>query len=62
MSHFSSSGDLSVWYLEFFKFTLPKHMPPMSMMLNGYFGYDSIRYIEKIPDNCKDDLKIPDIK
>ena len=48
--------------LKFFKFTLPKHMPPMSMMLNGYFGYDSIRYIEKIPDNCKDDLKIPDIK
>ena len=48
--------------LKFFKFTLPKHMPPMSMMLNGYFGYDSIRYIEKIPDNCNDDLKIPDIK
>ena len=48
--------------LKFFKFTLPKHMPPMSMMLNGYFGYDSIRYIERIPDNCKDDLKIPDIK
>ena len=24
--------------------------------------YDSIRYIEKIPDNCNDDLKIPDIK
>ena len=37
-------------------------MPPMSMMLNGYFGYDSIRYIEKIPDNCNDDLKCSDIK
>ena len=28
----------------------------------GYFSYDIIRYIEKIPDNCLDDLKIPDIR
>ena len=26
--------------LKFFKFTLPKHILLMSMMLNGYFGYE----------------------
>ena len=31
-------------------------------MLVGYFSYDIIRYIEKIPDRCKDDLKIPDVR
>ena len=31
-------------------------------MLVGYFSYDIIRYIEKIPDKCKDDLKIPDVR
>ena len=34
----------------------------MSSMLVGYFSYDVIRYIEKIPNNCKDDLKIPDVR
>ena len=34
----------------------------MSSMLVGYFSYDIIRYVEKIPDNCKDDLKIPDVR
>ena len=34
----------------------------MSSMLVGYFSYDIIRYIEKIPNTCKDDLKIPDIR
>ena len=41
---------------------LPKKLPSMSSMLVGYFSYDIIRYIEKIPDNCKDDLKIPDVR
>ncbi len=45
-----------------FKMNLPKKVPPMSSMLVGYFSYDIIRYIEKIPDNCKDDLKIPDVR
>ncbi len=31
-------------------------------MLVGYFSYDVIKYLEKIPDNCKDDLKIPDVR
>ena len=44
------------------KIKIPNQLPSMSSMLVGYFSYDVIRYIEKIPDNCKDDLKIPDIR
>ena len=32
---------------------IPKQLPSMSSMLVGYFSYDIIRYIEKIPNNCK---------
>ncbi len=45
-----------------FKIKLPKKIPSMSSMLVGYFSYDIIRYIEKIPDKCNDDLKIPDVR
>ncbi len=45
-----------------FNIKIPKQLPSMSSMLVGYFSYDVIRYIEKIPDRCKDDLKIPDIR
>ena len=45
-----------------FKIKLPKEVPSMSSMLVAYFSYDIIRYIEKIPDRCKDDLKIPDVR
>ena len=41
---------------------LPKNLPQICSLLVGYFSYDIIRYIEKIPDKCKDDLKIPDIR
>jgi anthranilate synthase component 1 len=34
----------------------------MSAMLAGYLGYDIIRFKEKISNNCKNDLKIPDLK
>ena len=34
----------------------------MASMLVGYFSYDVIRYIEKIPNRCKDDLNIPDVR
>ena len=34
----------------------------MASMLVGYFSYDIIRYIEKIPNKCEDDLKIPDVR
>jgi anthranilate synthase component 1 len=45
-----------------FDIKIPNQLPSMSSMLVGYFSYDIIRYIEKIPDRCKDDLKIPDIR
>ena len=45
-----------------FNIKIPKTLPSMSSMLVGYFSYDVIRYIENIPDNCKDDLKIPDVR
>ena len=34
-----------------FKIKIPKQLPSMSSMLVGYFSYDVIRYIEKIPNN-----------
>ena len=37
-------------------------MPRMSSMLVGYFSYDIIRLIENIPDKCKNDIDIPDIR
>lgn len=45
-----------------FHFQTSKKLPLMSAMLAGYFSYDIIRFKEKISNNCKDDLKIPDIK
>jgi len=48
--------------IESFKFPLPRNVPPLSSLLVGYFSYDIIRYIENIPNSCKDDLKIPDIR
>ena len=48
--------------IEDFNFPLPKNLPQLSSLLVGYFSYDIIRYIEKIPDNCLDDLNIPDIR
>ena len=48
--------------IENFSFPLPRNIPPICTLLVGYFSYDIIRYIEKIPDKCADDLKIPDIR
>tara|TARA_Y100000590_G_scaffold345391_1_gene395095 strand:- start:1447 stop:2901 length:1455 start_codon:yes stop_codon:yes gene_type:complete len=48
--------------IEEFKFKTPTNLPPICSLISGYFSYDSIRYIEKIPNNCKDDLKIPDVR
>ena len=45
-----------------FFYDLPKNLPPMALILVGYFGYDTIRFVEKIPNQNKDDLKIPDIR
>jgi len=48
--------------IESFNFPLPKGVPPLCSLLVGYFSYDIIRYIEKVPNKCLDDLKIPDIR
>jgi len=48
--------------IESFNFPLPKDLPPICSLLVGYFSYDIIRYIEKIPDNSFNDLNIPDIR
>jgi anthranilate synthase component I len=48
--------------IEDFKFKTPKNLPPICSLISGYFSYDSIRYVEKIPNNCKDDLKLPDVR
>ncbi len=45
-----------------FKFKIPSNLPPICSLISGYFSYDTIRYVEKIPSNCKDDLKIPDVR
>ena len=48
--------------IEEFKFETPKSLPKICSLISGYFSYDSIRYIEKIPNNCKNDLKLPDVR
>ena len=48
--------------IEEFKFETPKNLPKICSLISGYFSYDSIRYIEKIPNSCKDDLNIPDVR
>ena len=48
--------------IESFKFEIPKGIPPISSIISGYFSYDIIRYIEKIPNNCKNDLNLPDVR
>ncbi len=48
--------------IEDFKFETPKSLPKICSLISGYFSYDSIRYIEKIPNNCKNDLNLPDVR
>ena len=48
--------------IEEFKFKTPVGLPPICSLLSGYFSYDSIRYIEKIPNKCMDDLNLPDVR
>ena len=45
-----------------FKFETPKKLPKICSLISGYFSYDSIRYIEKIPNSCKNDLNLPDVR
>jgi anthranilate synthase component 1 len=48
--------------IEDFKFKTPAGLPPICSLISGYFSYDSIRYIEKIPNTCKNDLNLPDVR
>ncbi len=48
--------------IEDFKFSTPSNLPPICSLISGFFSYDSIRYMENIPNNCKDDLKLPDVR
>ena len=48
--------------IENFKFKIPKELPNICSIISGYFSYDIIRYIEKIPNKCIDDLNIPDVR
>ena len=48
--------------IEDFKFETPKKLPKICSLISGYFSYDSIRYIEKIPNKCKNDLNLPDVR
>ena len=45
-----------------FNIKIPNQLPSMASMLVGYFSYYLIRYVEKIPNNCIDDLNIPDVR
>ena len=48
--------------IEDFKFQTPSSLPPICSLISGYFSYDSIRYVEKIPNKCSDDLNLPDVR
>jgi len=48
--------------IEDFKFKTPSSLPPICSLISGYFSYDSIRYVEKIPNKCIDDLNLPDVR
>jgi anthranilate synthase component I len=55
-------GKIIEEIIEDFKFKTPSGLPPICSLISGYFSYDSIRYIEKIPNKCKDDLNLPDVR
>ena len=48
--------------IENFKFETPNNLPKICSLISGYFSYDSIRYVEKIPNKCKNDLNLPDVR
>lgn len=36
-------------------------LPTLTSGLVGYMGHDMVRYVEKLPDSCVDDLHVPDM-
>ncbi|MED1558777.1 anthranilate synthase component I [Bacillus paramycoides] len=69
--HISESGketiehgnplDLMQEYMEKWKTDYNPIAPPFQGGAIGYFSYDCIRYIEKLPSLAEDDINIPDI-
>ncbi len=53
--------DLMQEYMEQWKTDYNPEYPPFQGGAIGYFSYDCIRYIEKLPSLAEDDIDIPDI-
>ncbi|PFB27182.1 anthranilate synthase component I [Bacillus cereus] len=53
--------DLMQEYMEQWKTDYNPEYPPFQGGAIGYFSYDCIRYIEKLPSLAEDDINIPDI-
>lgn len=47
--------------IETSRINLPEDLPPMSAGVFGYLGYDTVRLIEKLPDQNPDVLGTPDM-
>jgi anthranilate synthase component 1 len=47
-------------HIEGARMTLPEGLPPMSVGLFGYLGYDIVRHMERLPSPPPDALKLPD--
>ena len=54
--------DIIDGIIEKFQFKTPKELPSISCLLAGYFSYEIIRYVENIPNSCKNDLNLPDTR
>ena len=39
---------------------MPEHLPPMLGGLVGYLGYDMVRLMERLPDNNRDEIGLPE--
>lgn len=53
--------ELMKQYMEQWRTDYNPDYPPFQGGAIGYFSYDCIRYIEKIPSLAKDDVNIPDV-
>jgi len=42
------------------EFDLPENLPPMAAGLVGYMSYDTVRLVEKLPNQNKDIMGVPD--
>ena len=47
-------------HVEEVRMALPAELPPMSVGLFGYLGYDIVRHMERLPSPPPDVLKVPD--